>query len=161
MWYWLEVSGLPFHGYWFAASLEFSTLPCFSQQVSHYERIFPESHDAIKAVYEIIGESSATKAVEGYKPFRPGDITVPSTSTPKRNKLARRNATFFTDDSDDDEEEISISRGDLKKIFAKLTTADRLDRLMGFLSLYHSWFSCFTTVIWLQGTPLYFAIGGN
>ena len=125
-----RIFGLPFHGCWFAASLSqsFISVSCFLQQVSHYERVFPEAHDAIKALYEIIGESSATKAVEGYAPYRPGDITVPTTSTPRTNKLARRHASFFKDDSDDDEEEISILRGDLKKIFAKLTTADRLER---------------------------------
>ncbi len=104
-------TGLP--PVWFRVS----SLPCFLQQVTHCERVFPEAHDAIKALYEIIGESSATKAVEGYTPYRPGDITVPTTSTPKKtNKLARRHASYFADDSDDDDEEISITRGDLKKV---------------------------------------------
>lgn len=112
---------------------EFHLCFLFSQQVAHCERVFPEAHEAIKSLYEIIGESSATKAVEGYAPYRPGDITVPTSSTPKRtNKLARRHASFFHDDSDDDMEEVSILRGDLKKIFAQLTTADRLERLVDY-----------------------------
>ncbi len=82
----------------------------------------------MKAVLDIIGERSAAKAVESYKPFTPGDITASSTPVARKNKLARRNASFFDDGSDEDEEEISVSRGDLKKIFGKMATADRLDR---------------------------------
>ncbi len=59
-------------------------------------------------VFEMIGEKSADKAFEAYAPFRPGDITVAS-STPKvKNRLARRNASFFDDGSDDEEEEVSV-----------------------------------------------------
>ena len=97
----------------------------------HFERIFPEHHDAMKAVLEIIGVKSAAKAVEAYTPFTPGNISTTAaggaTSTPK-NKLARRNASFFDDGSDDDDEEISVTRKDLKMIFGKMATADRIDR---------------------------------